>query len=174
MKIFAIAFTLALLSLTPLHALEEGVYYHVSSRFQGEQKVLDVVKGGPGAKVELALKRDTKGGATQLWKLTPVGDGYFRLTTKARGDESSLDVVGDDPENDQIQLTKTGDSAGQRWKITAISDGYFRLTTEGKGTSLSLDVCNEGDKSKMVGLIRSNDSAGQFWLFTKALGGKKK
>lgn len=174
MKTAAITIALALLSLTSLHALEEGVYYYVSSRFQGEEKVMDAVKAGPITKVELAMKRDKKNSARQLWKITPAGEGYFRLTTKLRGENYSLDVIGNDPEADQIQLIKSGNFSGQSWKITEEKDGYFRLTTELGGKALSLDVCDEGDRSKMLGLIRSNDSSGQFWRFTKAAGGKKK
>ncbi len=157
-----------------LRAFEDGGYYYLTSRFTGEEKVLSAVKAGPVAKAELAAKRDKKASANQSWKVTSLGNGYYRLTTKALGDGYSLDVIGDDPENDQMQLVKTGDYSGQAWKITEEKDGYFRLTTQFKGPSLSLDVCNEGDKSKMVGLIRSNDSAGQFWMFRKASGGKKK
>ena len=152
---------------------EDGGYYYLSSRFTGEEKVLSAVKAGQVAKAELAAKRDKKASANQSWKVTPLGNGYYRLTTKALGDGYSVDVVSDDPEKDQIQLVKTEDVSGQAWKITEEKDGYFRLTTQFKGPSLSLDVCNEGDKSKMVGLIRSNDSSGQFWMFRKASGGKK-
>lgn len=152
---------------------QDGGYYYLSAQFPGEEKILSVVKAGPVAKAELAAKREKKVSANQWWKVTPLGDGYYRLTTKALGDGYSLDVIGDDPENDQIQLVKTGAYSGQMWKITEATDGYFRLTTQFKGPSMALDVCNEGDKTRMVGLVPSKNSSGQFWMFRKASGGKK-
>ncbi len=171
MNKLATTLLLALFSLTSLHAFEDGVYYYLSAQFPGEEKVLSAVKSGQVAKAELALPRDKKGSANQWWKFTSLGNGYYRLTTKALGDGYSLDVVGDDPENDQIQLVKTEDVSGQAWKIAEEKDGYFRLTTQFKGPSMSLDVCNEGDKTKMVGLIGSTNSLGQLWMFRKTSGG---
>lgn len=78
MKKHAITFIVALLSLTSLHAVEEGVYYYVSSRFQSDQKVLDVVKGRRNAKVELV------GGKNELGSTDPFSSHSDRCANKFR------------------------------------------------------------------------------------------
>ncbi len=153
-------------SAAPANAPEFGFYQYLSTEFQGDGKVLDVVNDGAGNnQLTLAKKEDVSG---QLWKVAPLGGGYYRLTTQWRGDEYSLDVVNDGKKNNQLQLAKTGDVGGQKWKITAQKDGYSRLTTEWRGDGFSLDVVNAGKDSNSLVLSPSGNVSGQAWKFQKS------
>lgn len=61
----------------------------------------------------------------QLWQLTPLGDGRFRLSTMYRGPGRSLDVA-----NDGVfepVMADTGTYSGQMWTVTPIRAGAYRL-----------------------------------------------
>lgn len=57
--------------------------------------------------------------ASQNWKMTPVGNDYFRLTNESLGDGKSLEAVTFSAF--QVQMVKTSDTDdGQLWKLTNI------------------------------------------------------
>ena len=62
----------------------------------------------------LAKTEDVAG---QLWKITQIAGGFYRLTTQWQGDGKSLDIV-NDGKNNQPVLAKTESVSGQSWKIT--------------------------------------------------------
>jgi hypothetical protein len=81
----------------------------------GQKKSLDVVNDGKNNKVQLAKTDDVEG---QYWKITPLGNGHYRLTTKWLGETRCLDVV-NDGKNDKLELTDSAnDTTGQAWKFT--------------------------------------------------------
>ena len=55
----------------------------------------------------------------QLWKLTPLPGGFYRLTTQWLGDGKSLDVINDGT-NNQVWLSNSADVSGQYWKLTRL------------------------------------------------------
>ena len=94
------------------------------------------------------------------WKLTP-DRGYYRLTTKWRGDDMCLDVINDGKRNDRLQLAPCGNYAGQYWKVTP-EKGYYRLTTEWRGDDMCLDIINDA-KDKTPHLAKCGNYKGQLW-----------
>lgn len=78
-----------------------------------------------------------KNSNAQLWKLTPVGDGDYRVTNYWMGDEVSIDDVGAEY---FAELRKTGNYSGQLWTITDLgkfkrmssknSGGFYSFTTD--------------------------------------------
>jgi len=93
---------------------DNGIYYRLTTMWQGDGKSLDVVNDGINNKLILA---DTGNYSGQYWKLTKLDSGYYRLTTQWQGEGKSLDVVNDGV-NNKLQLADTGDYSGQNWKIT--------------------------------------------------------
>ena len=107
----------------------------------------------------------------QLWKATPVRNGYFKLTTQFR--ESNKECL----EGNQVKgsamkgvafMDKCQNVTGQLWKATPAGNGYFKLTTkfrESKGECLE---SNEVKGSAMNGaafMDKCQNVTGQLWKF---------
>jgi hypothetical protein len=45
----------------------------------------------------------------QSWKVVPLGNGFYRLTTQAQGDGRA---------NNTPRFAKTGNVSGQMWKLS--------------------------------------------------------
>ena len=136
--------------------------------WQGEGKSLDIINDKNDNQLQLAKTGRYSG---QYWKLTPMGNGYYRMTTMFQGDEKSLDVI-NDGKNNRIHLAKTGNYSGQFWKITPQGNGYYRLTTMWQGEGKSLDVINDG-KNNRLHLAKTGNYSGQFFKLTKLSAVKK-
>jgi hypothetical protein len=157
--------------------LDTEFYYRLTTKWQGDEKSLDVVNDGKNNQLQLAKTGNYSG---QCWKLTPLGEGYYRLTTQWQGDEKSLDVV-NDGKNNKLQLAKTGAYSGQYWKLEPLGEDYYRITTKWQGDEKSLDVVNDGGKVNNLQLAKMNDwsknnkvqlaktgkYSGQYWKLTK-------
>ncbi|AKI01036.1 hypothetical protein IMCC20628_02337 [Hoeflea sp. IMCC20628] len=140
---------------------DNGIYYRLTTMWQGEGKSLDVVNDGVNNKLILA---DTGNYSGQYWKLTELDDGSYRLTTQWQGDGKSLDVINDGT-NNRLQLADTGNYSGQHWRVVRQSNGYYRLTTDWQGEGKSLDVVNDGVNNKLQ-LADTGDYSGQYWKIT--------
>ncbi|MCY0094633.1 RICIN domain-containing protein [Hoeflea ulvae] len=137
---------------------DNGIYYRLTTMWQGEGKSLDVVNDGVNNKLILA---DTGNYSGQYWKVTRLDDGSYRLTTQWQGEGKSLDVVNDGT-NNRLQLADTGNYSGQHWRVVRQSNGYYRLTTDWQGEGRSLDVVNDGVNNKLQ-LADTGDFSGQYW-----------
>ena len=167
MRKLTVILGMALASFIQAHAFDQDFYYYLSTKFEGDRRVLDILNDGKNNNQVILAKKGNYSG--QLWKLTPAGNGYYRLSTQWRGSGYSLDIVNDGKNNNQIVLAKTGDYSGQLWKITPNDKGYYRLTTQWRGDEYSLDVYNnEGSKSKSLVLAPSGEFSGQYWKITKS------
>jgi hypothetical protein len=140
---------------------DNGIYYRLTTMWQGDGKSLDVVNDGVNNKLQLA---DTGNYSGQHWKFTRIDDGYYRLTTQWQGESKSLDVVNDGT-NNRLQLADTGNFSGQHWRVERQSNGYYRLTTMWQGEGKSLDVVNDGVNNKLQ-LADTGDYSGQYWKIT--------
>ena len=104
----------------------------------------------------------------QHWKITPLINGFYRLTTQWLGDDSSLDILNDNQLNDQIILAPTGNYSGQYWKISPTDeDGFYRLTTQWQGNIKSLSVVDDTRDNIKVLLTTSGNYTAQYWKITK-------
>jgi hypothetical protein len=133
-------------------------YYRLSCQWQGVGKPLEVKDNLP----QLIPKGDF---TEQIWKITDTGNGFYRLTNLAEGEEKSLDII-NDGKNDQPKLTKTGNFSGQSWKFTRLENGFYRITNQWQGEQKSLDVVNSGNNDK-VKLATTGNFSGQYWELTE-------
>ena len=74
----------------------------------------------------------------QMWRMTPLGNGYFRLTNAFLGHGRPLDTYSGG-QNDPFMGT-TGNHTGQYWKLTPLGNGTYRLTNHFLGAGRSLDT----------------------------------
>ncbi|MEO1262001.1 MAG: RICIN domain-containing protein [Bacteroidota bacterium] len=139
--------------------------YRLTCKFQGEGKSLATTKSGNRTIPQLAK---TANSTSQIWKVTPLKGGYYRLTNVGLGEGYSLDIinVGTAQKSNKPQMYKSAGYTGQQWKITSLKDGYFRLTTKFTGEGKSLDVINDS-KDIDLELRNSTMQTGQQWKFTK-------
>ncbi|CAF4341831.1 unnamed protein product, partial [Rotaria sordida] len=56
-----------------------NIYYRLTTQWQGDGKSLDIVNDGTNNRPILAATGALTG---QYWKITPIGNGYYRLTTQ--------------------------------------------------------------------------------------------
>ncbi|MEL7145621.1 MAG: hypothetical protein AAFO69_04575 [Bacteroidota bacterium] len=90
--------------------------YNLYTMWMGPERILRCIPGTDTSRPLLGLSIGSR--SNDLWKITPIGNGYFRLVNQSRPDRS-LDVINDGA-NDKIQLAKTGNYTGQYWKVTKI------------------------------------------------------
>ena len=148
--------------------LEPGAYYRLTTKWLGDGKCLTVVSNDEGQH-QLLLGDVDDELPGQYWRITPLDDGCYRLTTMLQSDEKSLDVVNDGKSNDQVRMFDTGLYAGQSWKITALIENCYRLTTLFQGDDKSLAVMVDGVSNDRVMLIETDSYTNQFWEITQVL-----
>jgi Ricin-type beta-trefoil lectin domain len=95
---------------------------------------------------------------------TPDPDTYYRLSTKFRGSDMSLDVFNGGPKNNFVHLVRTRKNSGQFWKFVSNGDGTFKLTTQFTGPSKCLDVVNGGENDNEPHLTECGNFSGQRWI----------
>ena len=76
---------------------------------------IDLVEDGDSFVPQVIKSYNASG---QYWKITPAGDGTYKLTSAWKGDEMALDVK-NDGQNNILQLTRFQNWTGQLWKIQA-------------------------------------------------------
>jgi hypothetical protein len=120
MRKLTVILGMALASFIQAHAFDHDFYYYLSTKFEGDGRVLDILNDGKNNnQIILAKTGDYSG---QLWKITPNDKGYYRLTTQWRGDQYSLDVYNDKgTKSKSLVLAPSGEFSGQYWKITKSS-----------------------------------------------------
>ncbi|CAF1075911.1 unnamed protein product, partial [Didymodactylos carnosus] len=144
---------------------DANCYYRLTTRWQGDDKSLDIVNDGKNNN-QLILG-NTGNYSGQHWKITSVGDGYYRLSTEWQGDGKCLDIV-NDTEKNKLILANTDNHSGQYWRITLLENSYYRLTSKLQGYDQSLDVVNDGEKNKLT-LHKTGNYSGQYWKITKEI-----
>lgn len=107
-----------------------------------------------------------EGGESQQWKLTPLKNSYYQLTTKGAGPKRCLDIINDQGSNNRLRLTDCANATGQHWKFTPAGGDAFSLTTEWRGDKKCLAVVNDGDANTPV-LADCANVPGQHWKFNR-------
>ena len=136
-------------------------YYRLRSHWFGWDSSLGIKKDGRKDMAAIVHKSDPSPNLWQLWKFTPVGNGYYRMSTKGHNTGLALSALSDGT-NKWIQLIDTANYAGQFWKVTHVSGDFFRLTTQSGGDGLSLDIINKGGNYK-IQLAKTGNYVGQLW-----------
>ncbi|MBK8696319.1 MAG: RICIN domain-containing protein [Deltaproteobacteria bacterium] len=93
--------------------------------------------------------------------------GPQRLTTAFRGPGLSLDVINGGPQDNQIQLSTTGNFTGQQWILQGRANGFVALTTAFRGPGMCLDVVNGGPRNNQVELRPCGNFTGQQWRLSR-------
>src|SRR5512142_1106135 len=138
-RILSVLFVIAFATLA--HAQHvRPVSVALRNDFQGLSMCLDIVNGGP--RNNQAEMRPCGAFSGQQWTATPIGNGYYTLTTAFRGANMCLDVVNGGPDNNLVWLQPCGNFSGQHWQITPTRTDRMRLSTEFRGTNVCLDVVN--------------------------------
>ena len=143
---------------------DPNTYYRLSCKWQGDQKVLDVINDGNNNQLHLATVGNYTG---QSWRFTPVGNGYYRISCQWLGEGKSIDIRNDGNNNQPI-LAQSGDYTGQYWKLTSVDDVYFRFSCQWQGENKSLDIVNDGSNEKLI-LGNTGGFLGQYWRLTPAI-----
>jgi len=134
--------------------------YRLTTEWQGKVKSLDVRNDN----YQLVLI-DVGNYSGQLWKISLVGNGYYRLTNQWRGNQS-LDID-NDGHNNRVVLADTGNYSGQMWSITPVGHGTYRLTTLWQGHARSLDVIDACNNTVEPAMATTGNYSGQLWTITK-------
>jgi hypothetical protein len=99
-------------------------------------KVLDVrgVSTANGAQIQ---QWDHHGGDNQLFRLIPVGGGYYKIVVEHSG--KVLDVRGISTANGaEIQQWDWWGGDNQRWRLEPLGDGYYRVVAKHSGRVLDV------------------------------------
>ncbi|MCA9547899.1 MAG: hypothetical protein KC613_26020, partial [Myxococcales bacterium] len=88
----------------------DGEFYRLSTAEGGEGRCLDVINDGRNDRLHLV---DCGPYTGQFFRLTPTGNGFFRLTTDWQGPDRCLDTNGD-----TVHLADCGGYVGQFWRIS--------------------------------------------------------
>src|SRR5215471_12908039 len=169
-RVFALlAFALVFIGLdigqAAAQAINQELYYKLSTKFRGLEWKLDVFNGGPNNNLtRLEPDQNVSG---QFWRLMPNADGTFRLTTEFRGPGMCLDIFNGGPNNNQPHLTGCGNLTGQAWRLVQNADGTFRLTTLFRGPGMCLDIFNGGPSNNQPHLTNCGSFTGQAWTLMK-------
>jgi len=128
--------------------------YKLSTQWQGIGKKLDHLNSNIQLVQESAF-------SDNLWKISPAGNGYFRLLANLRGQDLALSVQ--IFQNNFLALKQVNDNSNQLWKITSVGNDYYRLTVKVLTDKKSLDVVNSGPSSSKLQLADTGNYTGQFW-----------
>lgn len=99
----------------------------------------------------------------------PVFSGYYRLKTKFRGAEESLDDGQGTTRvpNGGIFMNVNEDSPHQLWRLDTLDNGFFRLKSKASGEDKSLEA-NGAESPVRDGASFMNSQQnviGQYWYF---------
>ena len=94
--------------------VDSSKWYRLTNEFLGATRSLDTYSDGENA----PFMDKSSEAAGQLWKFTPLKDGYYRLTNQFLGAKRSLDTYAD--EENAPFMGKTGEATGQAWKLTPV------------------------------------------------------
>lgn len=167
--------TATLLSSTNVSANEFSRYQKLTTMFlENENKCLEGNRVAPGSTLDGAAFMDRcQNVSGQSWKLIPVNDGYFKLTTQFLESENMcLEGNKFDPSSTlkgAAFMDTCQNVTGQLWKKIPAENGYFKLTTKFLENE---NKCLEGNKvapsSTLGGAAFMDDCqsvSGQLWKF---------
>lgn len=134
-----------------------GEWYRVGNAALGVGRALEI--GAAAASPTMAPASDSPG---QRWKILPLGDGSYRLSSSSLGDGAALAASVDGG----LRISTTAEQ-GQGWTIRAIDGKSFRLTNAllGDARALGLDP-QDPNRPRMVPV---RDDPGQAWTLHKVV-----
>lgn len=149
----------------PTTGIVSGATYQLVSATNGTS-VLDVKDGNTndGSKVQLWGSNGTN---SQKWKITDVGNGYYKLQP-LNAPTKSLDVSYSGINNGtQVQIFTDNGTNAQKWKLKALGNNYYTLSPA-HALNSNLDVnqgaSNDGTK---VQIWSGNSGNAQKWKLAK-------
>lgn len=134
-------------------APDPNAVYLLSNMFLKEQTVLTV---GPNNQLKMTARA---GSPNQLWRFSPLGNGYYRITNKSLGESHAIDSDTQAP-----NLRPTGNFSGQFWKVIPTGNGFYRLSNMFQTDAKSFDTYGNAPHDPFLG--NTGNYSGQFWRLT--------
>lgn len=123
--------------------------------------------GSDGMRGGAAFMAPCEGISDQFWMATPIGNGYFQLTTETRRDAGDC-LEGNQPGGDYMGgaafLHSCTGASGEAWVLTEVTDGAFWLATmfrEPEGECLAGNY--DGDPIEAAHMDSCMEARGQLW-----------
>lgn len=148
---------------SPDPGLVSGKVYQLIAQCSG--KALDIASGSTadGAR---AVQWTAGDDLSQRWKLTDMGQGYFKLQAMHSG--LVLDVAwGSKDDGASVQQARDNGSCAQRWKIDPTGDGTYKLASQCSGKMLDVSGASTADGAS-VQQWADNGTAAQRWSLVAA------
>lgn len=146
-------------------AIVSGANYRLFTKLNNTS-LLDVAGGGTTNGTRTLLwSATTPTPNNQLWKVTSVGNGEFKLQPQ-HAPTKTLEVAGNSAANyTQIQIGDYSGATGQRWKLQASLGGAYELIPV-CAPNARADVANasSADGAK-IQLFQANGNSAQQWRF---------
>lgn len=140
--------------------IDPSFYYRLTTQWQGDGKALDAHYDGRDQ--NRPLLSQTRTDFDQLWKITPAGDGFWRLSSLELGEGMALGL----DQAGQPILEQATNSPDQMWKVVPLNGGFARLVNRAAGDARSLDIANDGTNNRPV-MADSGNYSGQYWKLAK-------
>ena len=140
--------------------VEEAKYY-IYNRHSG--LVLDIVDAKKDNGTNL-IQYSLNGGEWQQWKVTGVGDGYYKITSVMH--DKAIDVADFSTANGgNVHIWEYVGGANQHWKINYVDDTYTTIINQLSGLSLDGDGWSTTPGGNIIQWQLGNNQANQQWKF---------
>jgi hypothetical protein len=135
--------------------LLENSYYLLKNSFLNNQDVVLAV-GQDGTKLKMMSRISADNSFSQEWQFRKVGQGWWKIVNRARGDAYALDAG---------EMAAVGAFSGQFWRcMPTESPGWIRLVNSFNGELKSLDTYSDTWEAFMAD---TENRTGQYWRFVK-------
>jgi hypothetical protein len=139
--------------------LREDGYYTMTNSFQASANAV-LTFAGDRLKMMSAAPAPR---AEQQWRFRRIGQGWWAVSNRSKGDSLRLDVWNDGA-GFPARLAPTGNLSGQYWRcMTTQAGGWVRLINAFNGEFRSLDTYSNTLEAFMAA---TENRTGQYWRFT--------
>ena len=143
--------------------VEEATYY-IYNKHSG--LVLDIKDANRDNGANL-IQYTKNNGAWQQWKVTSVGNGYYKITSVMHG--KAIDVAEVSAENGaNVHIWEYVGGANQNWKISYVDGTYATIVSQHSGKSLDGDAWSTTPGGNIIQWQLGNNQANQLWKFELA------
>ena len=98
----------------------------------------------------------------QRWRITPLGDGWCRITNNGQPGKS-LNLTNDD----QTVMADINDTLRQQWKLTPLQGGWWRISNR-RLPEKALDVEGNWDDYRHLKIAEVGNWTGQHWRIIRS------
>ena len=145
-------------------------FFKLTTQAHNGKQCLEGNESGSKVMNGTAFMMNCSAATGQQWKVTPAGNGYFKLTNKFRESKQEClegNNVGGKAKGGAAFMDKCQNVTGQMWKAVPIGNGYYKLTTKALDGTKCLEANSVGGKA-MGGssfMDKCQNVTGQAWKF---------